>query len=176
MSETTVSPHKDIIVAAVNAAGPIPKNEDGSLDKYKWNQNVSTAAVDIAVLTSPHSPIAKRLAMLETCKKFVATIQGVRKEKTSTRGLVVVKAKPTARTPDGIEMARTERTDSNPETAAFANRLKTLEGHRVLMWIDMQDMRNGDKVRVLQHVEDLGLDEEYDAEEAKAVTEKKLSR
>ena len=173
-----VSPYKDIIVAAVNAAGPIPLAEDGkTLDKFKWNQTIAQAAVDIAVLTNSNSPVAKRLAMLNTCKKFVATIQGVRKEASSTRGIVVVKAKPGPRTPDGIEMARTERTDSNPETAAFANHLRTLVGHRVLMWIEMQDMSDGSgKVRVLQHVEDLGLDEKFDAEEAQAVTEAKLRR
>ena len=124
-----VSPYKDIIVAAVNAAGPIPLAEDGkTLDKFKWNQTIAQAAVDIAVLTNSNSPVAKRLAMLNTCKKFVATIQGVRKEASSTRGIVVVKAKPGPRTPDGIETARTERTDSNPETAAFANHLRTLVG------------------------------------------------
>lgn len=179
MSEAVaVSPYKDIIVAAVNAAGPIPMAEDGKTpDKYKWNQNVSAAAVDIAVLTSSNSPVAKKLAMLETCKKFVGTIQGVRKEASSTRGLVVMKTKPSTRTPDGIEMARTERTDSNPETAAFANHLRTLVGHRVLFWIELQEMADGGgKVRVVQHVEDLGLDEQFDAEEAKAATDARLSR
>lgn len=171
------SPYRDIILAAVNAAGPIPMDEAGNPDKAAWDRNVAENAVNISVLTSTHSPIAKRLAMLQTCKKFPATVLGVKKESNTTRGFIVMKTKVTDHSPDGIEIARTERTDASVENALFAKRLQGLKGHRVLVWIDMQTMAsNNRKVRVIQHVEDLGEDSEYNAEEAEAITTAKFNR
>jgi len=62
--------------------------------------------------------------------------------------------KPSKWNDGGKEKVRTERTD-NPEGMAMAKRLTELKGHRVLLWIEVEEY-DGGKVRVVRHVEDLG--------------------
>jgi hypothetical protein len=85
-----------------------------------------------------------------------AGVVQVVKERSSTRGLVTLRARPSQFHPDGIEHARTERTDG-PEGLPMARTLRGLTGHRVALWIEEQTTGNGArKVRVIQHVKDLG--------------------
>ena len=93
-----------------------------------------------------------------------AGVVQVVKERSSTRGLVTLRARPSQFHPDGIEHARTERTDG-PEGLPMARTLRGLTGHRVALWIEEQTTGNGArKVRVIQHVKDLGwADDDRDA-------------
>lgn len=172
---TAANPHRDIILAALNMTGPVPVDEDGNPDKAKWDKSLRENAVDIAVLTSGFSPLSKTLATLESCKKFTGTIEGVLKEAKSTRGFVAFKTKVSQWAKDGYETGRTERTDSGQEAVDLANKLRALRGHRVLVWVDMQQTTEGQKVRVVKHVEDLGIDEDWDLEAGQQIAADKLA-
>lgn len=150
-----------VILAAVNAAGPQNQsvNDDGNPDLGVWRANVESAAVQIAVMLGERSSIRKSVEAIADCKVFTATILKVSKEKTSSRGLVELKTKPSTHYPDGIETARTERTDSDLTALQFAKTLQGLVGHRVVVWVQLQVFGDSDhKVRVIKHVEDLGVD------------------
>ena len=93
-------------------------------------------------------------------KVFTAVITGVAKEHSSTRGLVTLRTRPSQFHPDGVEQARTERTDS-PDGLLMARTLRGLTGHRVALWIEEQTTGDGArKVRIIQHVKDLGRAED----------------
>lgn len=145
-----------VILAAVGAAGP--KGEDAA----DWNARVRDNAVSIAVMLGENSSVSKALEkFLAAGKPFPATILGGRKEQSSTRVVVRIRNK------DGEEEEiRTDRTDT-PEGLAMANIVKGLVGHRVLIWKELEEMgggSNGRKVRILRHVEDLGVDPTFDAQ------------
>jgi len=56
---------------------------------------------------------------------------------------------------DGIEQVRTERLDHGGRP--LARRCRSLVGHQVRLWVEVQVVsEGGKKVRVLQHIEDLG--------------------
>lgn len=142
-----------IILAAVNAAGT--RDEDEAPAAYE--ARVSAEARRITVMTGPTSTISRAIESIEKAKVFPAVIDSVKREASSTRGIVTLKAKPSKFHEDGIETVRTERTD-NPEGVAMVRALKPLIGHRVLVWVELESVNDGaSKVRVLRHVEDLGL-------------------
>ncbi len=142
-----------IILAAVNAAGPVADTEHGS-----WNARVAQLAASITAMCKPDSPLAKIVDSVSVSKVFTAIITNVKKEQSSTRGLVTLKAKPSKFHPDGIEQARTDRTDSSESARMLAKRLLSLVGHRVTLWVEVESINGGEsKVRVIRHVEDLGV-------------------
>ncbi|MDA8355649.1 MAG: hypothetical protein M0Z95_04985 [Actinomycetota bacterium] len=143
---------EQIILAAVGAAGPVGDDRPGWLDR------VSDLAAEITVLCSDRSRVARRVQGIANSKVFTATIVGGKLEPSSTRGVVNLRTKATEQHPDSIEQARTTRTD-NPDGAAMWARLKQLKGHRVVVWVEVQEYNGGQgKVRVVQHVEDLGME------------------
>ena len=112
---------------------------------------VITAAID------PKSTLARLIDAVHGSKVFTAVITEVVREPSSTRGLVTLRTRPSQFHPDGIEQARTERTDS-PDGLLMARTLRGLTGHRVALWIEEQTTGDGArKVRIVQHVKDLGL-------------------
>ena len=138
-----------IVLAAVGAAGP--QNED----RTGWLDRVCDLAAEITVLCSERSRPARRVQSIASSKVFTATIVGGKLEASSTRGVLNLKTKPTDQHPDGLEQVRTERTDT-PDGAAMWRKLKTLKGHKALLWVEVQEYNGGQgKVRVVQHVEDL---------------------
>lgn len=142
-----------IIIAAAQAAGP--DAGDGN-----WGIAVSEKAASIAAMVSPHSPVSKLVTDMAEAKAFTATILEVKKEQSSTRALVSLKTRPSEHHPSGVEPARTDRTD-NPSGLALARKMRELKYHRVMVWIAMEEVSGGSrKVRVLRHVEDLGIDTE----------------
>lgn len=144
-----------IITAAVVATGP-----QGD-DLAAWRAQVLSNVASITAMFDENSDAMKIIDSVSNAKVFPATVIGIEKEKSSTRGLVNLKTRPSERHPDGIEQARTERTDSE-RGLAMARRMRDLIGHRVLLWIDLQKMSSGSaSVRVIAHVEDLGVDPEY---------------
>ena len=62
---------------------------------------------------------------------------------------------------------RPVRTDWLGNADGIGNRLFTmarqLKGHRVRLWVELEPMAgsNGQSVRMLRHLEDLGFDEEF---------------
>lgn len=146
-----------LIAAAAAAAG-----DSTSPD---WAAKVAENAVSLFTMADPSSTVSKRLDRVASAKKFVATITSVEVEESSTRGVVGLKTKPSDFNPDGVEHARTERTDS-PDGAAIVSKLQGMVGHRVLAYVAIDDIGKGPsarKMRVLVHVEDLGPDRFGDA-------------
>ena len=139
-----------VILAAVQAAG--------TNDGVEYTQRVIENAKQISVFLSEGSAVNKAIKQLEDSKKFTAEIVSVVKEKSSQRGFVELKTKPSQHHPDGKESARTERTD-NPDGLAMAKRMRDLVGHRVLLWVEVEEYTNSNgsgKVRIIRHAEDLG--------------------
>ena len=124
----------------------------------------SQCAAEITAAVDPKSSLSRLIDAVHGSKVFTAVITEVVKEQSSTRGLVTLRARPSQFHPDGIEQARTERTDG-PEGLLMARTLRGLTGHRVALWIEEQTTGNGArKVRVIQHVKDLGwADDDRDA-------------
>lgn len=150
-----------IVAAAVTAAGPVSNYADQSA----WSNAVHEHAVGIAVMASETSQIARTLTSIENAKVFPGTVMQIRKERSSTRGLITLHTG-TDRTregvPEGCEQVRTERTD-NALGLAMAQKFKSLIGHRVLVWVEVEEYNNGQgKVRVVKHVEPLGVDAEFE--------------
>lgn len=165
----------DIILGAVTMTGPVAEGQTQS----EWDSKLKTNAKSIALMLNDNSDVARTINMLAECKNFTGTILGVQKEASSTRGFVALKTVESKFSPDGIETVRTERTDSSAEAKAFASRLRTeLTGHRVLVWVEMQEIKGsaGQKVRILQHVQDLGEDPDFDPEEGKRITIEKMTK
>lgn len=141
---------QSIILAAVASAGPVGG------DEAEWNARVQDQVVNIAVMLSDTSPVSQALEnFAATGKPFPATIIGGRVEKTSTRLIVKLRNK------DGeVESIRTDRTDT-PTGLAMGNKVRSLVDHRVLVWKQIEMFGSGStqqKVRILRHVVDLGLD------------------
>lgn len=152
-----------IIIAAAQAAGP--DTGDGN-----WGTKVEEKAASIAAMVSPHSPVSRLVNDMAEAKAFTGTVLDVKKEQSSTRALVTLKTRPSDHHPSGVESARTDRTD-NPSGRALARRIRDLKGHRVMVWIAMEEIAGGGrKVRVLRHVEDLGVDTDVATVEDGTVT------
>lgn len=142
-----------IITAAVIAAGP--DTGDGT-----WGATVRDKAATIAAMNTPMSPIGKLVDAMtdDDTKVFSGTVLAVKKEESSKRALVTLKTRASTHHPSGVETARTDRTD-NPAGLALARKLRDLKYHRVMVWLQMEQMSGStNKVRVLIHVEDLGVD------------------
>lgn len=111
-------------------------------------------------------------------KNFVGTIVKVTREKSSTRGKLLLytgtkqdvedgkNADGSKRyLPAGYEIVRTDRTD-DPEGLMVASEAKALLGHRILVWVILEPWASdaNRKTRVLIHLMDLGADDRYDAD------------
>jgi hypothetical protein len=150
-----------IVLAAVSAAGPADP-----ADTAGWQARVADMAAAITAACQPGSQISKVVEQVAASKTFVATVVKVTREPSSTRGIVTLRTTPNEHHPDGIETARTERTD-NPIGRSMARRLVKLVGHRVLLWVEVETIGNGSrKSRVIRHVEDMGIDTTVAAEAA----------
>jgi len=138
-----------------------------------YDQAVKANARDIKVMLSDRSAVNTQLAQLDKAlgdgsdgKIFVGTIVGVAKETSSKRGLVTVHTgteRENRDLPAGQEQVRTDRTD-NPDGQAIARLAQRLVGHRVVLYVELEAIRGGStKVRVVRHLEDKGIDPNYDA-------------
>lgn len=151
----------EIIIAAVGAAGPQRVDEDTS----EWEERVASSAKSIYLLTDSRSTPARRVLQVANSKKFVATLTKVTKEQTSGRAVVTLVSDRVSKfNKTGIEYARTEFLDSQ-EGLEMAKLAGALRGHRVRVYIELVEKANGDgeKVRMLRHLIDLG--EAKDSEE-----------
>ncbi|MGW8431189.1 hypothetical protein ACWGJ9_08695 [Curtobacterium citreum] len=139
-----------------------------------WDQSLKGNARDIKIMLTDRSAISKQLNQLDKAigdsadgKVFVGTVVHVSKEERSTRAVVNVHTgteRETPGVPAGQEQVRTDRTD-NSDGQAIARLATRLIGHRVTLYIELEPMKGGQKkVRVLRHIEDLGIDPNYDPE------------
>lgn len=145
------SEKNQVVIAAIGAAGPVGD------DSAEWNGRVLELAGQITAMCSPTSDVQKVIDSVNDSKVFTATLLSIKKEATSTRGLLTLGTRVSEHSPDGTEQARTERTDT-PLGMAMARRCRALVGHKVAVWIEVQTMsKSTNKVRVITHIEDLGL-------------------
>jgi len=168
MAALNETERRQVILAAVSATGPDKGPDERGLS---WPLRVAETAARITAMLDPRSEVSRAIGQVEMAKVFPATIVEVRREASSTRALATLRTKVSDRHPDGIETARTERTD-DPLGLAMARRLVSLKGHRVMLWVELEAMStNTDRrVRVVRHVEDLGLDPSLPAPASKAST------
>lgn len=145
-----------VILAAVGMAGP------STGDLARWQANVLDNVGAVTAMLAPGSVYARRAEAVAGAKVFPATVLGITKEQSSTRGLVTLKTAPSQYNQDGTETARTDRTDTF-EGLKMAQRIRALKGHRVMVWVTLEEFdsaRGKSKVRVVTHVEDMGEDAE----------------
>jgi len=168
MAALNETERRQVILAAVSATGPDKGPDERGLS---WPLLVAENAARITAMLDPRSEVSRAIGQVEMSKVFVATIVDVRREASSTRALVTLHTKISERHPDGLETARTERTD-DPLGLAMARRLVSLKGHRVMLWVELEAMStNTDRrVRVVRHVEDLGPDASMPAPASKSST------
>lgn len=151
-----------IILAAVAASGE--RDE-------QWYSRVIANTRDIALMTSEKSDLARLVDSLidESVKVFPATLIKVKKEESSTRAIAYFKADKTNKTepqkdpiskkplPVGVEFARTDRTDSEIGRSLAVQVQALARGrHRVLVFMKMERMDNGNNVRTLIGLVDQG--------------------
>lgn len=149
-----------IILAAVNAAGPVGDDPAG------WEAAVEMLAVQLSTMVADNSRFAKAIERVGEAKVFRGSVVSVKQERSSTRGVVTLvtgtdrsntDAISKAALPAGCEQVRTDRTDS-AVGLAMARKMSRLVGHDVLVWVFLEPYANGSsKVRVLVNVEDLGV-------------------
>ena len=143
-----------IITTAVAAVGAVGDNQAA------WQAGVDVMIARLTAMCAENSPAARLIERVERSKTFTATIVGGKIETSSTRVVVKLKTRPSERNPEGVEEARTERTDT-PAGREMSQRLRALKGHRVAIWVEIEQIPGSDRrVRVVRHVEDLGLDPE----------------
>jgi len=168
MGTLSEADRRQVILAAVSATGPDNGPDERGLS---WPLRVAENAARITAMLDPRSEVSRAIGQVEMAKVFPATVVEVRREASSTRALVTLRTKVSDRHPDGLETARSERTD-DPLGLAMARRLTALRGHRVMLWVELEQMgANADRrVRVVRHVEDLGPDASMPAPASKAST------
>lgn len=134
-------------------------------DEKVWEARVQLAAAAMtAMLNNDRSPVLAAIDQVDEAKIFTGTLVSITKEVSSTRGIVILQTGNERQAeypkgtplPAGQEFIRTERTD-DPVGKIMANKVRPLVGHEVVVWVELQTMKNSNKVRVLRHIEDRGL-------------------
>lgn len=149
----TLSERITLTTAAVAAVGPRTDENEAT-----WEEEVTDTAVDLGIMASDFGSVGKALNTLDKCKTFVATVRGAKKESSSQRVVVSLETKPSKWSPEGKEVARTERLDKFDGTGVKTARLaRALIGWRCMIWIEMEETDDGGKVRVLRHLKGLSL-------------------
>lgn len=170
-----------IIASAYAAVGPIPTSEDAEQRAELIAQHrarVIDAIAGISVAAEDEKSWANKAIDQVTgpnVKIFTGVVEKVSREKATTRGIVYLRTRVHAEyAPEGVEQVRTERTD-DPVGLAMAQRLRGLQGHRVLLRVEIESFTSKSggssrKARVVRHVEDLGIpaaaDDDADADVA----------
>ena len=187
---TATTDHVQIIMAAHDRVAKLEVTDDGlvkvpGIERAVPRQvAVSKAIRELVAELSEGSASWKLIDRMTgnaeglDLKNFVGTITKVTREKSSTRGklLLYTGTKQDVEDgknadgskkylPAGYEIVRTDRTD-DPEGLMVASEAKALLGHRVLVWVVLEPWASdaNRKTRVLVHLMDLGADDRYDAD------------
>ncbi|WP_114906765.1 hypothetical protein [Ornithinimicrobium murale] len=169
MSALDSKTRTDLLLAAMNAVGAVAQpttNSNGAVVasvSETWQHKVEQKAMEILTMGSEGSQFARALDVvatahdkqIDTSKAFSAVIQSIELHGNSKRVLVTLHAKGA----DEDETVRTDRTDTG-RGALMAREVNALVGHRVMVYIEMERMSNGNKVRILRHLTDLGPNQE----------------
>ena len=186
----TATDHAQIIMAAHDRVAKLETTEDSlvrvpGIEKAVPRQVAISKAIRELVAELSEGSASWKLIDKMTgraegldLKNFVGTIVKVTREKSSTRGKLLlytgtekeVEAGKNADgskkyLPAGYEIVRTDRTD-DPEGLMVASEAKALIGHRVLVWVVLEPWASdaNRKTRVLVHLMDLGEDDRYEAD------------
>lgn len=172
--------HPQIILAAHARVAQMQTTEDGlviqpGVDKpISREAAVNRATRELTAELSEGSALWKTIDRMEGAKKFVGTVTRVTREKSSTRGIVELYTGTDRETQGvdlGYEKVRTDRTDSD-SGLMVASEAKSLIGHRVLVYMVLEETSRGNtKVRVLVHLNDLGVDDRYDPDTRKVIVQ-----
>ncbi|WP_251153781.1 hypothetical protein [Cellulosimicrobium sp. Marseille-Q4280] len=142
----------EILLAAFNAAGPIPSRTNGEVNKGAWIARVRELAGEITLALDPESSLSKAVGQYKQVEKpFVAVILGGKVEEKTGRGIVRFRAD---RENAEEEEIRTHHLNST-EGKTIWDLVKQCKDHRVLIYKLMEE-NGGKKFRVLQHLRDLG--------------------
>lgn len=152
-----------VIAAGFAAAGPLAPDADDEV-RAQHRARIVEAITTITVAAADEKSFANKAidqVAGPDVKVFTGTVVKVTREEAITRGIVHLRTRVHPEyAPDGIEQVRTERTD-DPVGLAVAKRLRSLKGHRVLLWVEIESFQSKSganrKFRVVRHVEDLGV-------------------
>lgn len=135
-----------VIAAAHAAAGKNAKNSE-----------VVELIPSIAAAMSDGSREWKTAAEVLGAAVFTATFVSFQVEESSTRCLVQLDTgRPSKNYPDGIEPIRSHRTDG-PQGRSMQKKLAALsKGDKVLVWKSMDEIADGQKARLLSHIQWIG--------------------
>lgn len=159
----------DLLIAAMNAVGPVSDPTTNSRGTEiasaaeTWEFQVEQQAMKIMTMAAEGSRLSRALDVVATAhdrdfkgsKAFSATLKAVDIEPSSKRGILTLRA----RGAEEDEQVRTDRTDT-ARGALMVRLAKALEGHRVMVYIEMEETPQGRKVRILRHLTDLGPDQD----------------
>lgn len=164
---------EQVALEAIKYVNSLP-NEDGLIQFPGYAKPITRKAAmnravrDIVKETGERSQTALLLEKLTgpDTKHFSGTLLRVEKEERSTRAVLTLdtgsnrEAKDAITKqvlPEGQEQVRSERTDSD-EGKILAMEAKALVGRRVLLTVYLEQMsgNSGQKVRVVQDIQDLG--------------------
>ncbi|MGP5523476.1 hypothetical protein ACTXM3_09280 [Glutamicibacter arilaitensis] len=161
---------QQIILAAITAAASEPVDPNFPLTS---EERVIEKVTQFNSMLSEKSRVVKKLRALTgqngaEIKHISGVVLGVRKEASSQRGVIFLKTEPHERwNPRGIEIARTERLDSDGLALKMARELRELVGHRIVATVEVR-MVSDYKVRVLSHYTVTGRDQHYYSEQGYA--------
>lgn len=152
--ELSTDQKRSIIVAAVTAAGA--GADDGQ---------VAAQVTRIVNLFEDGSPAMNAFARAEEraektvkTKGFAGEVIFVDTEQTSNRPVVFLRTEVSSQAPEGIEVVRLDRLDSQDSELVknLANQALSLVGHKVGVTIAIEQMGNGNNARILRAIEDRG--------------------
>lgn len=169
MSALDSKTRSDLLLAAITAVGQVTEpttNSNGAVvasAKETWEHLVEQKAMELLVMGSESSRFSRALDVIatahdkqiDTSKAFSTVIRDIEFHAKSKRVVVTLRANDA----DEDEVVRTDRTDTG-RGALMARQVKALVGHRVMVYIEMERMTNGNKVRILRHLTDLGPNQE----------------
>lgn len=173
---------QQIIMSAIAASANEPVDPNNPLTV---EEKVMEKVAQFNTMLSEKSKVVRMLRTLNgqdgtEIKHISGVVLGVRKEASSTRGVLFLKTEPH---PDwnkrGIEIARTERMDSSGLALKMARELRNLVGHKIVATVEVR-MTNSFKVRVLSHYTVNGTDPHFYTpqgyDEARRIVEGEFSR
>lgn len=143
-----------IIAAAATAAAATIQPGENLADKTK------EIATDLVTQVHERSPLSRHLDRVSESIPVHGVVESLEREDSSTRGIVTIQGRPSKANESGRESARTERTDGYDGVGLEqVKKLRSLVGHNVRLFIFKEPIGEGRHIRVVSHVQDLGVAE-----------------
>ncbi|MGP5048049.1 hypothetical protein [Glutamicibacter ardleyensis] len=154
---------QQIIMSAIAASANEPNDPDNPLTA---EERVIEKISQFSSMLNEKSKVVQKIRALNgqdgtEIKHISGVVLGVRKEASSTRGILFLKTEPHERwNKRGIEIARTERMDSSGLALKISRELRELVGHKIVATVEVR-MAGDFKVRVLSHYTVTGRDPHF---------------